>query len=75
MVVILLNTNNKNSFFTLYSQVKNKKIDLDKLDSDTIHQLLLLAEEEYKLRKVYNDKKIDKLLYKLQELKKSLNNI
>ena len=70
-----MDATNRNNFFTLYSQVKNKKIDLDKLDSDTIHQLLLLAEEEYKLRKVYNDKKIDKLLYKLQELKKSLNNI
>ena len=67
-----MNATNKNYFFTLYSQVKNRKIDLDKLDSDTIHQLLLLAEEEYKLRKEYNDKKIDKLLHKIQESKKSL---
>lgn len=73
--VISMNINCKNDFLKLYEQIKEREIDLDTLDPDTIHKLLLFAEEEYKIRKEYNDKKINTLLCQLQELKKSINNI
>ena len=73
--VIIMSTNCKNGFLKLYEQIKKSEIDLDTLDPDTIHKLLLFAEEEYKIRKEYNDKRINTLLCQLQRLKKSLNNI
>ena len=70
-----MNANSKNDFLKLYEQMRKREIDLDALDYDTINKLLLFAQEEYKLRKEYNDKKIDTLLNQLQKLKKSINNI
>ncbi len=51
-----INVNNKRNFLTLYNRVKKRKIDIDTLDSDTIHNLLLLAIEEYKLRTEHKTK-------------------
>lgn len=50
------NVNNKKNFLTLYKKVKKKEIDIDTIDPDTIHNLLLLAIEEYKLRTKHNKK-------------------
>ena len=49
-----MNVNNKEYFLTLYKKVKKREIDLDTIDPDTIHNLLLLAIEEYKLRNKHN---------------------
>ena len=70
-----MNTNCKNDFLKLYEKIKKGEIDLDTLDSDTIHKLLLFAEEEYRIRKEYNDKRLNALICQLQELKKSITNI
>ena len=53
-----MNVNNKNNFLTLYKKIKKREIDLDTLDSNTIHNLLLLSIEEYKLR-IEHKKKSD----------------
>lgn len=71
----MMNTNSKNDFLKLYEQMRKREIDLDTLDYNTINKLLLFAQEEYKLRKEYNDKKIDALLNQLLKLKNSINNI
>ena len=73
--MVLVNANNKYDFFKLYERVKKREIDLDSLDPKTIHKLLLIAEEEHKLRKIYSDKQINKLIYDLQEMKKRLENL
>ncbi len=68
---ILKNKNmSKEEFMEIYNKVKNKEIDTDTLDEDTLYKIMIMLNEEIELssKKVYNE------IRKTEELITDYNN-
>lgn len=59
----------KKDFLELYKLCKNGKIDLNTLDSETIHKLSILASEDLKIHQNYIDKHLKSCTLKFEKIK------
>lgn len=54
---------NKKEFFEIYQKVKNKEVEINTLDKETVSMILLLMAEELEI----NSKKIDTAINHLEK--------
>ncbi len=74
-VSALKNNLDKKEFIDFYKLCKNGEIDLNTLDSETIHNLYLLSSEDLKIHQAYINKRLKSCQFKLETIQKKLKKL